>query len=51
MTDAERKELFFAVEDFIAKRDEAEETPYIQAGDIEDVVIALEALGYKLIKE
>lgn len=52
-----RQELFYAVEVFIAKRDaeeqgtEVDTMPYIQAGDVEDVVTALEALGYKIVKE
>lgn len=57
MSDFDRNELFYAVECFLANRDgeekecEADAVPYIQEGDVEDVVAAIEALGYKIVKE
>lgn len=56
MTEQEWQDLFYAVERRIAERDADEvggipdEVPYIQAGDVEDVVTALEELGYTITK-
>lgn len=63
MTKDERSELFYQVKRHIAQRDadrlkaanpegnyEPDEYPYIQEGDVKDVVTAFEELGYKLVK-
>lgn len=53
MTDHERDELFYDVERYIAEsyaETEKGSAPYIQEGDVEDVVTAIEALGYKIVK-
>ena len=56
MSEINREELCYSVERWIADRDAVEqgtqtdEVPYIQEGDVEDVIVALEALGYKVVK-
>lgn len=63
MSDIAREELSYAVERYLAQKDanfltetgegetyEPDATPYIQEGDVDDVITAIEALGYQIVK-
>jgi hypothetical protein len=56
MSNISREELSYAVERFLAERDAAEvesevdAIPYIQEGDVDDVLSAVEALGFQIVK-
>lgn len=56
MTDIAREELSYAVERYLAERDasevesEVDAVPYIQEGDVDDVISAIEALGFVVVK-
>lgn len=49
--DFDRAELCEVIQIFLSKDDPEDTIPYIQAGDVEDVFLALEALGYKIVKD